>query len=62
MTAVETWTLPDRGRVGIGTATSIVETAKKVLPAGVRPTTNMWCAHTPRLMKPIDTVAATMNG
>ncbi len=30
--------------------------------AGVMPTANMWCAHTPRLMKPIATVAATMTG
>ena len=40
----------------------IVEMAKKVLPAGVMPTVNMWCAHTLRLMKPIATVAATMTG
>ena len=46
----------------VGTAISMVETAKKVFAAGVMPTANMWCAHTPRLMKPIDTVAATMTG
>ena len=37
----------------VGTPTSMVEIAKKALPAGVMPTVNMWCAHTPRLMKPI---------
>ena len=40
----------------------LVETAKKVFAAGVMPTTNMWCAQTERLMKPIETVAATMIG
>ena len=45
-----------------GTATSIDERAKNVFPAGIIPTVNMWCAHTPRLMKPIETDAATMNG
>ena len=33
-----------------------------VAPPGVMPTVNMWCAHTPRLMKPIATVAATITG
>ena len=46
----------------VGTATSMVETAKNVFAPGAIPTVNMWCAHTPRLMKPIDTEAATMNG
>ena len=45
----------------VGTAMSMVEKTKKVLPAGLMPTVNMWCAHTPRLMKPIETVAATMT-
>ena len=46
----------------VGTAMIIVEMAKKVLPTEVIPTVNMWCAQTPRLMKAIDTVAATMTG
>ena len=46
----------------VGTATSRVEAAKKALPAGAMPTVNMWCAHTPRPMKAMATVAATMKG
>ncbi len=45
----------------VGTAMSIVEKTKKVLAPAVMPTVNMWCAQTPRLMKPIDTVAATIT-
>ena len=48
--------------IPVGTAMSIVEMTKKVLAVGLIPTANMWCAHTPTLMKPIATVAATMMG
>ena len=41
----------------VGTAISIVEAAKNVLAEGERPTVNIWCAQTPRLMKPIERVA-----
>ena len=48
--------------IPVGTPTTIVEMTKKVLAVGLMPTANMWCAHTPMLMKPIAKVAATMTG
>ena len=48
--------------IPVGTATSMVESAKKVLPMDVIPTLNMWWAQTLTLMKPIRTVAATIAG
>ena len=45
----------------VGMATSMVATAKKEFAPEVMPTVNMWWAHTPRLMKPMAIVAATMT-
>jgi hypothetical protein len=44
----------------VGTAISIVESAKKVLPTGPMPVTNMWCAQTPKARKAIAAVASTI--
>ena len=46
----------------VGTEMTIVESVKKVLPADVMPMVNIWWAHTPRLMNPIPTEAATIAG
>ena len=46
--------------IPVGTAIAVVEATKKALAYDVMPTVNMWCAHTPRLMKPMAMVAATM--
>ena len=46
----------------VGMETSIVDRVKNALPNDVMPMVNMWCAHTPRLMKPMPTEAATMAG
>ena len=46
--------------IPVGTPMAMVEAAKKALAYDVIPTVNMWCAHTPRLRKPMASVAATM--
>ena len=46
--------------IPVGTPIAMVEAVKKALAYDVMPMVNMWCAHTPRLRKPIASVAATM--
>ena len=37
-------------------------TEKKLAVTSGSPVANMWCTHTPKLMKPVATVAATAQG
>ena len=46
--------------IPVGTAIAMVDATKNALAYEVIPMVNMWCAHTPRLMKPMHSVAATM--
>ena len=48
--------------IPVGTEITMVAKTKKVLAAAPRPTVNMWCAQTLRLMKPMPTDAATIAG
>ncbi len=41
---------------------AMVDSTKKVFPAALMPTVNMWCAQTLILIKPMQMVAATMTG
>ena len=45
----------------VGTAISIVDTAKAVLAAGPRPTVNIWWLHTNHPMNPMTIPANTTN-
>ena len=46
----------------VGMAMTIVESVKNAFGPGPRPTVNIWCDHTLRLINPIATVASTIAG
>ncbi|HEX6313492.1 MAG TPA: hypothetical protein VFZ73_01480, partial [Gemmatimonadaceae bacterium] len=43
----------------IGIATAMLAAEKKLNASSGMPTVNMWCAHTPKLMKPVAIIAST---
>ena len=46
----------------VGTAMNMVATEKATTDMGPMPEANMWCAHTPKPMKPMAIPEPTMNG
>ena len=44
-----------------GTLTAMLAAEKKPVEISGMPTLNMWCAHTPKLMKPVATIATTTS-
>ena len=43
----------------VGTATSMLATAKKACDKAGMPIANMWCTHRPKLMKPVPIIDTT---
>ena len=48
--------------IPVGIPTIMLDAAKKVLDQELMPTANIWCAQTPRLIKPMAATAPTMAG
>ena len=44
-----------------GTLTAMLAAEKKPIDSAGMPVVNMWCAHTPKLMKPVASSASTTS-